>query len=189
MSPRVAQVPTLLGPMFAAWTEAGLAALSRRPDLDGFLASLVRRFPGHDFRPDSSDASARRVATELNDYLAGRSRAISAVAAFGGLPQFDVAVYRAVIAIPYGETATYGEVAARVGSPRAARAVGNAMARCPLFPVVPCHRVVRADGIGGWGPDPSLKRALLDLESGRAGTLRRPADSAAHRLSPGGRFR
>ena len=53
------------------------------------------------------------------------------------------------------------------GSPRAARAVGGAMARCPLFPVVPCHRVIHADGsIGGWGPDPWIKRWLLDLERG-----------------------
>ena len=51
------------------------------------------------------------------------------------------------------------------GYPRAARAAGNAMARCPFFPVVPCHRVINADGsIGGWGADTWVKRWLLDLE-------------------------
>ncbi len=64
-----------------------------------------------------------------------------------------------------GETVTYGEVAALIGSPGAARAVGNAMSRCPLFPAVPCHRVVRAaDGWSGWGGDDRLKRRLLAAE-------------------------
>ena len=67
--------------------------------------------------------------------------------------------------MPPGETVTYGEVAAMIGSPGAARAVGGAMSRCPLFPAVPCHRVVRAaDGWSGWGSDPALKRRLLAAE-------------------------
>ena len=66
---------------------------------------------------------------------------------------------------PPGETVTYGEVAVLIGSPGAARAVGNAMSRCPLFPAVPCHRVVRAaDGWSGWGGDDRLKRRLLAAE-------------------------
>jgi methylated-DNA-[protein]-cysteine S-methyltransferase len=82
-----------------------------------------------------------------------------------GLSAFDRAAYEVVRGVPPGETITYGEVAARVGSPGAARAVGGAMARCPLFPAVPCHRVVRAaDGWSGWGGDPSLKRRLLESE-------------------------
>ena len=67
--------------------------------------------------------------------------------------------------MPAGETVTYGEVAALIGSPGAARAVGGAMSRCPLFPAVPCHRVVRAsDGWSGWGGDDRLKRRLLRAE-------------------------
>jgi methylated-DNA-[protein]-cysteine S-methyltransferase len=82
-----------------------------------------------------------------------------------GLSAFDRAVYEVVRAVPAGETLTYGEVAALAGSPGAARAVGGAMARCPLFPAVPCHRVVRAsDGWSGWGGDIALKRRLLDAE-------------------------
>ena len=82
-----------------------------------------------------------------------------------GWPAFDAAVYAAATAIPYGETASYGEVAAAAGSPRAARAAGGAMSRCPVFPVVPCHRVIHADGsIGGWGSELWLKRWFLDHE-------------------------
>jgi O-6-methylguanine DNA methyltransferase len=61
---------------------------------------------------------------------------------------------------------TYGDVAAAIGHPGAARAVGGAMARCPLFPAVPCHRVVRAaDGWSGWGGSDGRKRMLLAREA------------------------
>ncbi|WP_067051912.1 methylated-DNA--[protein]-cysteine S-methyltransferase [Methanofollis ethanolicus] len=74
-------------------------------------------------------------------------------------------IYRAVQAVPYGETATYGEVAARVGT--SARVVGNAMRANPTPLVVPCHRVVAKGGIGGFSPSVDLKRALLAMEAGR----------------------
>jgi O-6-methylguanine DNA methyltransferase len=159
----VGQIQTVLGPMFFACTDAGVAALSRRSDLGGFVANLRRRFPGSATVP-ADHADAERLAASVNGYLDGSAMHIVAAADLSGVPPFDADVYRAVIAIPYGATATYGEVAARVGSPRAARAVGGAMARCPLFPLVPCHRVVSATGVGGWGPDPSVKRRLLAME-------------------------
>jgi O-6-methylguanine DNA methyltransferase len=76
-------------------------------------------------------------------------------------------VYAAVRAIPYGETATYGEVARAAWSPGGARAVGGSLSRCPLFPAVPCQRVVLAgDGFSGWGGgDIHVKRRLLDMEA------------------------
>jgi methylated-DNA-[protein]-cysteine S-methyltransferase len=168
--PRVAFAPleTGLGPMLAARTSLGIAALTRDSALDAFLAPLHRRFGGP-LEPDP-DALVP-LARELDEYLDGRRRAFSLELDLTGLAAFDGAVYRAARAISYGATATYGDLAARVGHPGAARAVGNAMSRCPLFPIVPCHRVVRAaDGFGGWGGDPSVKRWLLDLE---AGELRR----------------
>ena len=160
---RFAQLPTHLGPMLAAWSDAGVAALSRRTDLDAFLSGVLRRIPAGRAAP-ADGQEADRLAASINAYLEGGARRIAATADLTGLPGFDAEVYRAVMAIPYGATATYGEIAARVGSPRAARAVGNAMARCPLFPLVPCHRVVSATGLGGWGADPSMKRRLLDME-------------------------
>jgi O-6-methylguanine DNA methyltransferase len=173
---RFAQLPTHLGPMLAAWSDAGVVALSRSTDLDAFLSGVLRRIPNGRAAP-ADGPEAQRLAASINAYLEGAARRIAAEVDLTGLPGFDAGVYRAVIAIPYGATETYGEIAARVGSPRAARAVGNAMARCPLFPLVPCHRVVSATGLGGWGSDPSLKRRLLDMERG-AGAPGPPASGA-----------
>ncbi len=72
-------------------------------------------------------------------------------------------IYRAVVVIPYGETRSYGEIAETAGTHP--RVVGNAMARNPTPLIVPCHRVVAADGsIGGFSPDPEIKKTLLLLE-------------------------
>jgi methylated-DNA-[protein]-cysteine S-methyltransferase len=108
-----------------------------------------------------------RVARELDEYFAGTRRTFTVGAV---LEQVDAPFRRAVLEavareVPYGETATYGEVAELVGHPGAARAVGTAMAHNPVQLLVPCHRVVAANGIGGYGPSGvALKRALLDRE-------------------------
>ena len=104
---------------------------------------------------------------ELAAYFEGRRRTFSVPLDIGDAGPFDAAVWHAARRIPYGETVSYGELAAMAGRPGAARAAGNAMARCPFSPVVPCHRVILADGtLGGWGSDTWVKRWLLDLERG-----------------------
>jgi AraC family transcriptional regulator, regulatory protein of adaptative response / methylated-DNA-[protein]-cysteine methyltransferase len=156
---RFARVETSLGPTWVAETDAGVAAVSRTASLEAFLAPLRRRFGNLEPEPADLDPAW------LDDALKGGP--LPAVE-LRGLSGFDAAVYRAVRAVPAGETVTYGEVAAMVGSPGAARAVGGAMSRCPLFPAVPCHRVVRAsDGWSGWGGDDRLKRRLLKAERQR----------------------
>jgi methylated-DNA-[protein]-cysteine S-methyltransferase len=77
-------------------------------------------------------------------------------------------VWEAARRIPYGETGSYGKLAAQIGKPGAARAVGNALGRNPFSVIVPCHRVVAAGGIGGFSGDggPEMKRRLLALEAG-----------------------
>ena len=157
---RFARVGTSLGPMLLAETDAGIAAVSRSDSLESFLAQLRRRFRGTEPVP------ADLASGWLEDALSGGP--LPAVDE-RGLSAFDARVYEAVRSVPAGETVTYGEVAALIGSPGAARAVGGAMARCPLFPAVPCHRVVRAaDGFSGWGGgDIEVKRRLLDMERGR----------------------
>ena len=152
---RFARVESPIGPMLVAESERGVAASSRSA-LEEFLARLRRRFPSVDAIPANLDGCW------LADALSGG--ALPAVD-LRGLSSFDARVYQVVRSVPPGETMTYGEVAALVGSPGAARAVGGAMSRCPLFPAVPCHRVVRAsDGWSGWGGDVALKRRLLSLE-------------------------
>jgi len=82
---------------------------------------------------------------------------------------FQQRVWDALCAVPAGETATYGELAARAGSPRAARAVGQACARNPIPVLIPCHRAVGASGPGGWSGLPGAKEWLLEHEASRAG--------------------
>jgi O-6-methylguanine DNA methyltransferase len=146
---RFGRVDSPLGPLWVAEADAGVAAVSRSGSPEAFLAGLRRRFPAHDLEPADLDAP----------WLVDASPAVLDLT---GLSPFDARVYEVVGRVPPGETVTYGEVAALVGSPGAARAVGGAMSRCPLFPAVPCHRVVRAaDGWSGWGSDLTLKRRLL----------------------------
>lgn len=150
---RFGRVDGPLGPMWVATTDAGVAAVSREDSPAAMLAGLRRRFPG-------VKAVADRVGAE---WLSGA--AAPPPLDTTGLSPFDGRVYAVVRDVPAGETVTYGEVAGLIGSPGAARAVGGAMARCPFFPLVPCHRVVRAaDGWSGWGRDDRLKRRLLDAE-------------------------
>jgi methylated-DNA-[protein]-cysteine S-methyltransferase len=112
-----------------------------------------------------------RVAHQLDEYFAGTRtefdlRVDLRVAELSELQRRTLETVRAEV--PYGETATYGEVAEMIGRPGAARAVGSAMARNPVPFVIPCHRVVAANGIGGYGGGDAgiaLKRALLDRES------------------------
>jgi len=151
---RFARVDSPLGPLWVAESDAGVAAVSRTESLEAFLAPLRRRFPDHEVAPADLEAS----------WIDGGP---PPPVDLRGLSPFDARVYEVVRSVAIGETITYGEVAVLVGSPGAARAVGNAMARCPLFPAVPCHRVVRAlDGWSGWGGDDRLKRHLLRLERG-----------------------
>ena len=155
---RFARVETSLGPMWVAETDRGVAAVDRAASLDAFLDPLRRRFPDADPTPADLDAAWVQEALSGGPLPGVDVR---------GLSDFDARVYAVVRSVPAGETVTYGEVAALVGSPGAARAVGGALSRCPLFPAVPCHRVVRAsDGWSGWGGDDRLKLRLLRAESG-----------------------
>jgi len=146
-----------IGRLWVSVSPRGLVAVSRG-DLPGFDAAGPAAL--------DRDATAPALA-ELAAYFAGRLRTFSIPLDLRGAGAFDSAVWLAARQIPYGETASYGELAGMAGHPRAARAAGGSMARCPLSPVVPCHRVIHADGsIRGWGPDTWVKRWLLDLERG-----------------------
>ena len=112
-----------------------------------------------------------RLARQLVRYFAGERVEMSAPLQFPPASPFRRRVWEVTAAVPYGAVLTYGEVAARAGRPKAARAVGQALARNPLPLVVPCHRVVAADGgLGGFSGEGGVrvKRELLELEGGGA---------------------
>jgi methylated-DNA-[protein]-cysteine S-methyltransferase len=160
--PPLSQAPleTPIGRLWIAVSSRGLVSVTRGPDPDPEAAGPLALDP----------APAAPVLAELRAYFAGRLRAFSVPLDLGGAGPFDAAVWTAAREIPYGETVSYGELAAMAGHPGAARAAGNAMARCPFSPVIPCHRVIHADGsIGGWGSETWVKRWLLDLERGITG--------------------
>ena len=107
-----------------------------------------------------------RVAAQLAEYFEGRRTAFDVPLELAGSP-FQRRVWAALRKIPYGETASYGELARRVGAPSAARAVGVANRENPVAVIVPCHRVIGADGsLTGFGGGLERKRRLLELESG-----------------------
>lgn len=119
------------------------------------------------------------VALELEEYFAGSRREFGTQPAMKGNP-FELRVWHALREIPYGETISYGELARRIGEPSAARAVGVANARNPIAVIVPCHRVIGADGsLTGYGGGLERKRLLLDLESDVLPLMRDPAATPA----------
>jgi methylated-DNA-[protein]-cysteine S-methyltransferase len=116
-------------------------------------------------RDDELLADARR---QLTEYFAAERTTFDLPLRAAGAP-FQLRVWEALLRIPYGETASYGELARELGHPTAARAVGAANGRNPIAIVVPCHRVIGSNGsLTGYAGGLECKRALLDLEVGRA---------------------
>jgi methylated-DNA-[protein]-cysteine S-methyltransferase len=114
----------------------------------------------------SDDPRFEPVVTQLNEYFAGERTDFDLPLRQQGSP-FEQRVWAALLEIPYGETASYGEIADRIGHPGKARAVGRANGRNPIAIVCPCHRVIGSDGsLTGYGGGLDNKRTLLDLEAG-----------------------
>jgi methylated-DNA-[protein]-cysteine S-methyltransferase len=119
--------------------------------------------------PDARPERDEPVARQLDEYFDGRRRTFDAALDLSAVTApFRLEVLQTLQReVPWGETVSYGELAAMAGRPRAARAVGSAMAHNPVPLFVPCHRVLAADGIGGYGRSPQavpMKRTLLALE-------------------------
>jgi len=126
-------------------------------------------------RRDDAFAEVRR---QLDEYFDGSRRRFDLSLALIG-NDFELMVWEALREIEYGETASYGEIAARIGHPSAARAVGLANGRNPIALIVPCHRVIGADGsLTGYGGGLERKQFLLDLERGIRPLLGSPAAMA-----------
>lgn len=116
------------------------------------------------FLPGGLEGPLAAVADQLDAYFAGELTTFHVALAPAGTP-FQLRVWAALREIPYGQTRSYGEIASHLGQPGAARAVGLANGRNPIGIIVPCHRVIGADGsLTGYGGGMERKRALLELE-------------------------
>jgi methylated-DNA-[protein]-cysteine S-methyltransferase len=156
---------TPFGRMAVAATARGLARVLLPNEAAALRASAVSPEPDR-----AAEALAARAEREILEYLAGSPRRLEFTVPvdLSAAPPFHAKVLRALARIPYGKTVTYAALAARVGRPHGARAVGQAMARNPVPLVIPCHRVVASGGgLGGYGGGLALKRRLLDLEGVR----------------------
>jgi len=146
-----------VGDLFLASTERGLCRISYR--VEGQDEELARLFGVRVLRMPL-DAVRR----ELDEYFEGQRREFELPLDLRVAP-FHEAVLHELARVPYGRTETYGALAAKVGRPKAARAVGTVMNRNPIPIVLPCHRIVGANGsLTGYGGGLDVKRALLELE-------------------------
>ena len=173
-----------VGPLFLAASARGLVALEFDARLPG--QQTIRPNP-RDLRKEKQrsekHAESKGVrfeesanvmqcyVRELEEYFAGLRREFTFPLDLRGT-DFQLACWRALLAIPYGETRSYGDIARAVGRPQGFRAVGMANNRNPLAIVVPCHRVIASDGtLCGYGGGLDIKRKLLELEGALTGTL------------------
>ena len=179
------KLPSPVGPLFLAASDRGLVALEFESRLPGQLTirpnpralrsenerTAHERAENPRVRLAESPRRMRPYVEELNEYFAGKRRRFSFPLDLRGT-EFQLACWRALLAIPYGETRTYADIARAVGKPRAFRAVGMANNRNPVAIVVPCHRVIASDGtLCGYGGGLDVKRKLLELEGALSGTL------------------
>jgi len=164
---RLEWIASPVGPLVAGATDAGVCLLefSDRRMLETQLGTLRRRLgvplvPGRHRWLDALRA-------QLDAYFAGRRTGFELPLVIRGTP-FQEQVWRALLEIPYGDTWSYKDLAAHIGQPGATRAVGTANGMNRIAIVIPCHRVVNADGrLGGYGGGVWRKQFLLDLERGQ----------------------
>ena len=163
----LATVRSPLGPITVEATDRGVCGVDVRPA--GHGPGPARggdgRWVGGPGRPVSAaqERHLRGAVEALRGYFRGRAPRLPELDLAGS--DFDRQVWRALVEIPWGETVTYGELAARLGKPGAARAVGSANGRNPIPILVPCHRVVASGGLGGYSGGLDVKRWLLAHEA------------------------
>jgi O-6-methylguanine DNA methyltransferase len=164
-----------IGPLFLAASDRGLVALEFDARLPG--QQSIRPNPRHlrkenrGFAFEDSPRQMLAYVNELKEYFASKRREFTFPLDLRGT-DFQLACWRALLAIPYGETRSYADIAGAVGKPHAFRAVGMANNRNPIAIVVPCHRVIASDGtLCGYGGGLDVKRRLLELEGALTGTL------------------
>jgi methylated-DNA-[protein]-cysteine S-methyltransferase len=155
-------VDSPVGQLLVAATGRGILRISFDADPEHSLAHLSRAAGRRVLRAPRAIDPVRR---ELDEYFEQRRRSFDLSLDLRGTTPFAVQVLGELALVPYGQTATYGDLAARVGRPRAARAIGMVMNHNPIPIVLPCHRVVGANGsLTGYGGGLDRKELLLRLE-------------------------
>lgn len=165
-----AVVESPIGNLRIAVTETGVARIGLpRSSGSGFAGWLRTTFADSERVPWLPLVD--KLSQELAEYFTGRRREFSIPLELRGT-EFQRAVWREIAAIPYGETRTYGSIANGAGRPRAVRAAGTATGNNPVPIVIPCHRVIAAQGrLGGFSGGLDAKRRLLALERASTGLL------------------
>jgi methylated-DNA-[protein]-cysteine S-methyltransferase len=149
-----------IGDLLVAVTDRGLCRIAYRPD--AALDELSTDFGARVLRIPKRVDHVRR---ELDEYFAGKRHEFDLETDLSPVPAFQQQVLRELARVPFGEVTTYGALAAKIGKPRAARAIGGAMNRNPIPIVLPCHRVIGSTGsLVGYGGGLDRKEALLRLE-------------------------
>jgi len=168
---RYGRIGSPLGDVWLAVSDAGVCRVSLgSPDEPAFRSELLRRYPDARVTRDENAPGVAAARRQLEEYFAGRRPVFGLRVDLEGTTPFQRRVLEHVRTIPCGSAVSYGEIAAALGRPGAARAVGGALSRNPVPIVVPCHRVVGGGGrIGGFTVGDSAaatgtKRRLLDLE-------------------------
>ncbi len=160
------------GPVYMASTARGLCRVSFRTNDDKFAGQLFDR----GLLPERDERRLRKERAELSQYLAGRRKRFELPLDFRLVTPFQRKVLSATARVPFGHCVSYSAIARRIGQPEARRAVGGALGKNPIAIVVPCHRVIAADGsIGGYTGGLEVKRALFrieDIEIHRPGSRR-----------------
>ena len=175
-----AQFDTTIGRCAIAWGERGVVAVQLpEASASAMCRRVVRRVP--DAREAVPPPTVKRAVDGIVALLLGEAIDLRFVPiAIDGLPSFDRRVYEVARAIPCGATLTYGEVAGRIGPPSSPRHVGRALGRNPFPIIVPCHRVLAADGKAGGFSAPggvATKLRLLSIEGAVPASLPFPDGS------------
>lgn len=159
---RYASAETSLGFVLAAVSEIGLIWSGLGASEDSALRALRRRFPEAHLVP--AKAEPLKIAKAIAAFI-DKQKTLPEFALDLRGSELDVMIWRAEMQVPFGETRAYSDIARMIGKPRAARAVGKANASCDLFPIVPCHRIHRADG--GLSGDPrwtKIQKIMIERE-------------------------
>lgn len=161
--PIVRRYKSPIGKLWLAFTGRGIAVLSMQTNRT--RDDVLRELRARKLTEDSGDSRiAAQTKQQLDEYFRGAREAFDVAVDLRGMPDFTTKVLRELQSLSFGETITYGEMARRVDNPKGSRAVGQANGRNPVAVIVPCHRIVAGNGLGGFSGGLDNKRWLLRHE-------------------------